>query len=153
MVTNSGAGRHVEYIAMTNPGALTLRMKLVMAQSYLTTVSNTLSRASIAALYLRLFPNKRLRQASYLILFYLVALAVSQMIAGLFECRPFSVFWNAAARNAKCFNLFLYYELGGILNIVGDLALMLIPVPIVWNLQTSTSRKCGIAVVFLSGCL
>lgn len=151
MVTRSGAGRHVEYVAMTDPDALKLRLKLVVAQSYLTTVTNTLSRASIAALYLRLFPNKGSRRAGHLVLFYLVALALAQMICGLVQCRPFSVFWNPTAKNAKCYNLFLFFELSGILNIVGDLALMLIPVPIVWKLQTSTSRKVGIAIVFLSG--
>ena len=136
---------------MTNPGALRLRLKLVVAQSYLVTVTSTLSRCSIAALYLRLFPNKRSRQASILMLVYFSALGLSVMIANLFQCRPISVFWDLAAENAKCFNIFLFFELTCISNIVGDVSMMLIPVPTVWKLQTSTSRKVGIAIVFLSG--
>ena len=153
MVTRSGAGRHVEFVAMKDPEALRVRGKLVFAQSYLTAVSNTLSRVSIAALYLRLFPKGIARYISWLTLFYFVAFVLAQMITGPFECRPISFLWNPEMVGAKCINIFLYFELSGILNIAGDVALLVIPIPTVWNLQVSPSRKAGIAIVFLSGSL
>ena len=153
MVARSGAGRHVEYVEMKDPEALNLRGKLVFAQSYLAVVSNTLSRLSIAALYLRLFPKGLAKTISWVMVFYFIAFVLAQMITGPLECTPLSFLWDPEMEGAQCINLFLYFELSGILNIVGDVALMIIPVPIIWKLQTSTSRKAGIAIAFLSGSL
>ena len=125
--------------------------KLIFAQSSMTGLSNTLSRISIAALYLCLVPKGIVRYISWLMLFYFVAFVLAQIITEPFECRPILFLWNPENLGVKCINIFLYFELSGILNSVEDVALMAIPAPTTWKLQTPLSRKAGIAIVFLSG--
>lgn len=152
-MTIGGAGHHAEAVVMINPDTLTTRGKLIYALSWFSAVSNALSRASVVALYLRIFPKGMTRFFSWTILFYIIGLLMAQMITGGLECRPIQYLWNTKILGAKCINLFLYYRLSTVMNIVGDVVIMVIPVYKIWTLQASTARKAGIALAFLSGSL
>lgn len=153
LISEGGAGHHVEAIVIKNPYTLVTRGKLVYALSWFTAISNALSRISIVALYLRIFPTGLTRLCSWILLYYLVGFVVSQIITGLLECRPIEYLWNTRISEAKCIDLFAYYRSSGILNIVGDVAIMVVPMYTIWKLQASTARKAGIALAFLSGSL
>ncbi len=143
----------MEYVITKNPNMLVIRGKLVYAQSWLTVVSNTLSRVSIVALYLRVFTKGITRTLSWVVMSYLISFVVAQMIAGGLECRPISALWDKDVVGAKCINFILFFKLSGVMNILADVAIMLLPAYTVWNLHASTARKAGIGLVFLSGSL
>lgn len=151
LVSIGGAGHHVEAVVMTNPDTLSTRGKLIYALSWFSAVSNMLSRASIVALYLRIFPKGITRFFSWAILFYLIGFLISQIIVGVVECRPIQYLWNTGISEAKCINLFLYYRLSTVMNIIGDIIIIIIPIYRIWTLQASTARKAGIVLAFLSG--
>ena len=153
LVREGGAGRHVQAVVIANPTTLVTRGKVLFALSYLTAYSNTFSRVSVVALYLRIFTTKMTRVSSWLIMAYLVGFVTAQTIAGFLECKPISYFWDLTVPGATgtCFNQFLFYKMSGILNIVGDVVIMVLPVQTIATLQTSRVRKIGIAGVFLSG--
>ena len=137
-----------------------MRAKLLLAFSYLSAVSNAFSRISVVALYLRVFStrasgSKITRIASWATLVYLIAFVFSQVISGFFECRPFSYIWEqfVPGTMGTCFNVFLFFQFSGVLNIVGDFAILLIPIPTIVGLQSSSAKKLGIIVVFASGSL
>lgn len=151
-IRDGGAGRHVESVLLKDPGTLVTRSKLIFAMSWCSIISNAFSRISVVALYLRIFTNRLARISSWVVLAYLLGFTIGQIIAGWLQCRPISYVWKLTG-TGSCFELFLYYRVCGILNIIGDIAIMVLPVHVIWILQTSTSRKIGIAVVFLSGSL
>ena len=153
LVSHGGAGHHVEAIVMENPNALVTRGKLVYALGWFTATSNALSRVSIVALYLRIFPTGITRSCTWILLYYLVGFVISQIITGLLECRPIEYLWNSRILEAKCIDLFAFYRSSGILNILGDVAVMIIPMHTIWKLQASPIRKAGILLAFLSGSL
>lgn len=132
------------------------RGKIIFALSWFSAISNAFSRISVVLLYLRVFTTKLSRASSWAVLTYLVCFTLAQIIAGVLECKPLSHFWwqgIPGGVKGTCFDLFLYYKINGILNIVGDVAIMILPIPTIWILQTSTARRVGIALVFLSGSL
>ncbi|MCJ1377285.1 hypothetical protein MMC17_000377 [Xylographa soralifera] len=152
-VTEGGAGRHVEAVVIANPGTLVTRGKIVYAVNWFNAYSNTFSRISVVALYLRIFTTWVTRVSSWLVLAYLLALVAAQTFAGALECRPISYFWDLTVPGSTgaCFNQFLFYKINGILNIFGDVMIIVLPLHTIATLHTSSARKVGIAAVFLSG--
>lgn len=70
----------------------------------------------------------------------------------LFACRPRNKFWNPL-KKGSCFN---YYDLNlntGFFNIISDFAILILPIPSIWNLNVSLKKKLRILAVFATGLL
>jgi hypothetical protein len=69
-----------------------------------------------------------------------------------FQCTPISFFWTRAAGTVgKCVNATTMYAVNAGIHILTDLFLYIFPMPFIWKLHTSTSKKLGILVVFMAG--
>ncbi|KAI9035182.1 dimethylallyl tryptophan synthase [Aspergillus affinis] len=149
-VTKGGAGRHVEAILLEDPNMVVVRSKLIYSLSWLTAYSNCFSRVSVLILLFNIFTPGVTRTCTVLLMVYMVLFVISQTITGSMECRPIAKLWHPKLEGT-CIDLFLFFKMSGILNIVGDVAIVLLPAHMVWNLHASVAKKVGIAFVFLSG--
>lgn len=149
-VTHGGAGRHVKALMIEDPNIIIVRGKLLYSLSWVSAYSNCFSRVSVLVLLYTIFTPGVARKCTVLLMVYMVLFLISQTIAGAMECRPLAYFWDRTGEGT-CINLFLFFKLSGILNIVGDVAIILLPVHTVWNLQASIAKKVAISFVFLSG--
>ncbi|RAL10371.1 uncharacterized protein BO97DRAFT_471836 [Aspergillus homomorphus CBS 101889] len=150
-IAHGGSGRHVEAVVMEDPDKIVVRGKLLYALSWLSAFSNTFSRTSILVLFRRIFPPGITRTVTDLTIVYLVLFTLAQAIVGLTECRPLAYFWDRSIAGGWCLDQFLFYRMSGILNILGDVVILILPIPTVWTLHASLARRAGIAMVFLSG--
>ena len=64
--------------------------------------------------------------------------AFTSFIVAAFQCKAPNT-WNLASK--QCINLLDFYTYFGILNVLTDLALIALPVPIVVKLQVSLEKK------------
>ena len=67
-------------------------------------------------------------------------------------CRPLKLFWDPTAKG-HCGNLNAMSAVAGATNMVTDLMVMLLPVPIIWRLQMANLQKVGITIIFSFGFL
>ncbi|PYH40576.1 uncharacterized protein BP01DRAFT_272576, partial [Aspergillus saccharolyticus JOP 1030-1] len=152
VITHGGAGRHVQAVIQDNPSKIIIRGKLLYALSWLSAFSNTFSRTSILVLFRRIFPPGVTRIVTDLTIAYLVLFVLAQAVVGLTECRPLAYFWDRNLPGGGwCLDQFLFYRMSGLLNIVADVIILVLPIPTVWTLHASLARRTGIALVFLSG--
>lgn len=149
-VVYGGAGRHVQAIVLEDAHILIVRGKLLYALSWVSAWSNCFSRLSILVLFRRIFTLGIPRICTILLIIYMILFILSQTVVGAVECRPIAAFWDISIKGT-CINQFLFYKMSGILNIVGDVAIMALPVHSVWTLHASFARRAGIAAAFLSG--
>ena len=113
--------------------------------------SVNLPKFAILSLYHRIFPSKNIRRAVWVNLAVLVCLTMATVIAGLAECTPFAANWYPDLRGAHCINKLAFYRYGSIPNILTDIAMLILPLKVVWNLQTSTRLKIGLIATFTAG--
>ena len=66
----------------------------------------------------------------------------------VFQCQPVHAFWQPQVQH-HCFDQMAYYIAHGSLNLVTDVFVVLMPIPILWSLQLPTARKSGLVAVFL----
>lgn len=85
-------------------------------------------------------------------LFYIVLGSALESMSYFFQCRPVSAFWDFDQRPfAKCYSpqlldVFLIYG-PPIFRLIGDVSLILIPLPMIFNLTLPRSQKIAIVAV------
>ncbi len=139
------------YLEETNPQVIRACRKYVFAITVLYFGTVNLPKIAILALYHRVFPNKNIRLGVWIILGTLVGFTISTVIAALAECRPFVANWNPEFPGAHCINKLAFYRYGSIPNILTDIAMLILPMKVLLNLQVSTRLKIGLIATFAVG--
>ncbi|KAI1308252.1 hypothetical protein F5Y03DRAFT_95715 [Xylaria venustula] len=146
-VAKGGLGYPNSQVAL--PQQLLVR-KAMFAAWILQCSANTFVRLSILDFILQVFfPVKKFRLAVYSFeaatLVYLVAFIIAQFAT----CRPLRYNWEPGPDAAKyCGNRNLIYLLNSIFNLVLDIGILILPLPMLWTLQMSARRKIGVTLVF-----
>lgn len=152
-IPQAGVGKHVAVvIAAKGPSALEKFAKLVYIMEWFYIPSALLPRVSVVFLYLRIFTNRRARLCCWFLLAFLISFSVATLIASQLQCIPLQFIWNKHI-HGRCFNQLLWYKLTNFPNVFADTIILLLPVPTIWNLKASRSRRASILVVCLMGSL
>ena len=113
----------------------------------------TTIRASILSLYIQIFPIRSFLIASHAALAVNVVFGVSAVIADCLICRPVRYRWAPSTVDGSCGDqksLDLYIA---ILNLLQDVVIVVLPMPILWGLQMARSRKVALSCIFGIGIL
>ena len=104
--------------------------------------------------YWRVFAVYHIRR---LILIVMIAVALTHtalVFAFVFQCKPIHAFWagwEGRRKGYSCFHQDIFYITGGILNIIGDVTVLIIPIRPVWNLPVTKAQKIMLTFLFLLG--
>ena len=77
---------------------------------------------------------------------------VSVILETFLLCRPLAYNWDTSI-SGTCGNRNATYVVAGTLNLVTDLMVMALPLPHIWKLQLSFSKKIALCGVFSLGLL
>jgi hypothetical protein len=142
-----GFGKH--YILATNPVSFA---KNSLAAELLYTWAILAVKLSILALYRRIFQDKQFRLWLYITGVVVIGYSVSSFLAFLLQCVPLRKIW-APAVQGSCVNLGLAFTLTGVINILTDVCILVLPLPQLLELNMKTSRKVQVICMFLLGSL
>ena len=106
---------------------------------------------SLLLFYQRLFPNMWLLRTSQAIGAFVLAWLISTTIVQINACTPVAYYWDRTLPGGHCLNYNIFYVITGAINIVTDAIVLCLPLPVVWGLKTSKSRKIGLTFVFALG--
>jgi hypothetical protein len=104
-------------------------------------------------LYLRLFPSKTLRLTVFITLAITIAWGTATFLAQLFSCSPINYFWKKwdGEHEGHCTSHNALLIAHAIMNIVLDVVVIGIPMPILFKLHMSREKKVGMCVMFAVG--
>lgn len=145
------AGYHVEAVSnvwQTQP-AISSRISFAFGWMYLAAVVP--AKISIACLYLRILTNRIYRIFTWVVIVVLVVTWVAYSIGYLLQCRPLQYYWNKTIPDGQCIDIEMSYRTTGLPNILTDIAMLIIPLPTVWQLRVPRIRKVGLTFIFLTG--
>ncbi|AEO66486.1 uncharacterized protein THITE_2114613 [Thermothielavioides terrestris NRRL 8126] len=111
-------------------------------------------KLSILLFYLRIFSSERwLRWAAYANMAYTICWAISTWIVNLTVCTPIAFYYDHTIPGGKCKNQVISGTANGALSLLGDVCILVLPLPVIWKLKINTRRKIALCGVFLLGCL
>ena len=75
------------------------------------------------------------------------------LFMSIFNCNPREKTWNPLITNGHCFNTNTNAEITGILNVISDFAILVLPMPCLWKLQIPLRKKLLVMGMFATGFL
>ena len=125
-----------------------LQTSIFGALTYNTTLMSI--KFSILYFYARLFPQRWFKRALIGTGIFTSGIAISQAPVDVVQCVPIRSQWDPNVKG-KCIDFGTCILAIGIANIVTDIMILILPMPILRKLQVSASKKRMLMMVFLLG--
>lgn len=110
------------------------------------------TKMTLLFLYRQLGPQRWYKASVYTVMGIVVTTSVTLFFITIFPCKPVSGAWDLTiAATAKCMDRPKIFEATAIVGAVEDLMVLLVPIPLVINLQISRQQKTGLVVLFSLG--
>ncbi|KAF1848583.1 uncharacterized protein K460DRAFT_353547 [Cucurbitaria berberidis CBS 394.84] len=132
---------------------ITKLSQLIIPLQFLWVLSLSCTKISILYLYLKLFPIRWVVWSSYATIFIIIAWTIATILAGCFICRPFAFNWDKAIPGGSCGDQVTSFTVTGIINLITDVIVLLLPMRPLYQLQMATYKKVTLITVFGLGTL
>lgn len=128
--------------------------KIGLANFVLYFTTSALIKASLLLLYYRYFGiSKRFRWALYTCGAIIACWYIAVTFSTIFQCTPVSAFWDRTIQHAKCVDLVQFSIGSGITNLLTDVMILCLPMPMVWSLHMNRAQKWTLTGIFFLGFL
>jgi hypothetical protein len=115
-------------------------LKAIFSFSFLWNATVFFSKISVLLMYVAIIPIPSMIKWARVIGGLVLLWNLSNIMAGLLICRPLSKNWNFAIPGT-CGSQPAFYFAMGIVNLIADGAIIVLPMPYLYRLQLATSRK------------
>jgi hypothetical protein len=111
-------------------------------------------KTSIIIFYAKIFVVRFFRKLAWGIWIYTLLWTIEAFLASLFECTPISYFWDKNQQGHCVPNPLITIGLtNGVLSAVGDVFILMMPLPVLLTLQIDQRKKWVLAGIFTLGTL
>ncbi|KAF2468574.1 uncharacterized protein BDR25DRAFT_344281 [Lindgomyces ingoldianus] len=149
MSTTYGFGTHAVDIKKSG-GNISKAMQFFWLTQVFYTLCNGLNKMSFLALYYRVFAIKPFRRACMTMMAICISWTVSYVFVAIFQCTPIHRTWDRTVPG-HCINFFWHRWSNAISNLVTDLIIFFMPMPVIMRLKMSVGNKIGLIVLFSMG--
>ena len=80
----------------------------------------------------------------------MVAWYIAIQTTAIFQCLPINYFWLRVGRG-HCIQTTIFYIALASLNLATDVAILILPIPFIWQIQIRKNKKLSLSAVFLVG--
>ncbi|EHK21742.1 uncharacterized protein TRIVIDRAFT_70756 [Trichoderma virens Gv29-8] len=144
MVIIGGGGYHIRQL---QPIHITRFSQTTFAAQVLYALALGFTKNSLVCMLKRIFFTQSYAWIAYLILSLNVAWMLQTILTGILICRPITMNWDPTARG-QCGNQTLAFAAVSIVDIVTDLAIIILPLRLVASLQMKKTYKVALICVF-----
>ncbi|KNG80939.1 PTH11-like integral membrane protein [Aspergillus nomiae NRRL 13137] len=112
--------------------------------------SLALTKFSILFQYLRIFPDRRFRMACWVVMGVVALYGTWAVVSAFVNCVPVAKFWDRTIAGS-CLSFEAVWFFNASMNIVTDLTLLIMPMPLLSQLQLPRLQKFALMGVFAIG--
>ncbi|KAJ5782859.1 hypothetical protein N7457_004633 [Penicillium paradoxum] len=149
-VVQTGVGYdHVTAIAeVYGPDPITKLLQLAIPMQFLWVLSLSCTKISILLLYLAIFPVTWVVRTVWVNIAVILTWTVGTILAGCLICRPFAYNWDQTIPGGSCGNQVTSFTVTGVINVVTDVVVLVIPMPLLYTLQLAIYKKVTLMIIF-----
>ncbi|KAL2845824.1 hypothetical protein BJX68DRAFT_256694 [Aspergillus pseudodeflectus] len=107
-------------------------------------------KISILFMYHRLFPVRKFTYASIVVGLIVTGWMVSVVTVQIFTCTPVRGAWIPSAAD-HCINQTKFYYGNSVSNVLTDVCILAMPMPLIWRLKMSRRKKVAVTGILLMG--
>lgn len=131
-------------------GLISRSALLLIIYEILYVVSMGFTKAAILVFYIRIFPSTTIHRIAWAVITVIALFSGTLIIVICLQCQPIEYSWFRYTDESagSCINVPAAATLHGAVNMVVDLFILLLPMPSVYKLQVSTTKKAQVAIMF-----
>ncbi|KAF5859047.1 hypothetical protein ETB97_003428 [Aspergillus alliaceus] len=151
-VVQAGIGyNHVESIAAVyGLEPITKLLRLIIPLQYLwVLLSLERTKVSTLFLYLHIFPVTWVVRIAWATIGVIVAWAIATILVRCLICQPYSYNWDQTIQGGSCGNQVTSFTVTEVINLVTDVVVLVISMPLLYRLQMATYKK--VTLIAVSG--
>ncbi|KAK8067622.1 hypothetical protein PG996_006734 [Apiospora saccharicola] len=145
-----GAGHH---LAELQPWHIVRLSRIAYANQVLYAVSLCLVKMSIVWMLNRIFATPKFAIAAKVVMTFTLAWTILVILMGLLICHPVQMNWNPYTPGGSCGDQVLGFVSVGIVDIVNELCILILPMPMVWRLRMPLRYRAALFCMFGAGIL
>ncbi|KAI0858072.1 hypothetical protein F4860DRAFT_527435 [Xylaria cubensis] len=150
--TYGGVGHHISEIVAIAPKIFQPMLKTVLIGQITWALANTGVKLSIIDFYVTLFGTSRnFRTISYSLMVAVGVYCLLVILVAFLLCRPLAFNWDTTIPGGYCGNRNAAFLASGILNLILDISVIVLPLPMLWGLHMPIYRKIGLTLLFSVG--
>ncbi|KAF5722310.1 integral membrane protein [Fusarium mundagurra] len=149
-MTHYGLGRHVYTLS---PQQISLYLRCFWVSILFYTYALSAIKLTFLIHYYRIMSVSNMRWLYLGALGFIILWGTYQGIGVFFFCTPFQSFWDSSVKGHCMLSQPTLWLISGIVHIVTDFAIIVMPLPIVWKLQLPLSQKIYLTGIFGLGTL
>ncbi|KAI0018401.1 hypothetical protein F4780DRAFT_751397 [Xylariomycetidae sp. FL0641] len=146
-------GVHMQDLLATRPWVIVPYLKSFTAAEVLWAAANTCVKLSILTLYMNLFPSKAISRICKALMTVAVIYLMVNTVDSFVLCQPVDYNWNKSIPGGSCNGQSKAFLAMATTNLIIDVCIVILPMPMVFGLQMSLSKRFGIAGMFSLGAL
>lgn len=134
---------------------LSIHGKVKYASQILELLSFGSAKLSVLFLYRRIFAYSAFTRVANVSILLVAAWTVSFFFTIVFQCSPVSVLWTMLEMDQRpfCVDTMPFFYANSISDVLLDVAILAMPVPLVWGLRLSVRKKLAVGGMFMLGAL
>lgn len=114
-------------------------------------VATALTKLSIIASYLRIFPGRYFCNAMLILAGAVILQGIIGCFVVVFACSPPEGSWNWAVPRRKCLNIMMFFYVSGGINVATDFLLWGAPIPLLWKTSMTVRQRVGLCGLYAAG--
>jgi hypothetical protein len=107
-------------------------------------------KLGILAFYYRIFIHLVFRRIVVATMAFVIAWGIGITVTLFLACRPLPAYWDVNIAG-KCLTMVTFTYFTNISNLITDIWIFLMPVPVIWHLQLQTKKKLLLSFIFCIG--
>jgi hypothetical protein len=114
-------------------------------------VAIAFAKLSLLFFYRRLNPARWWQRCVLATMVFTTSYSIAIFCAMIFNCHPIAKNWDVTITDGYCHERGPLYISIAALQILTDVVLIVMPIPMLWGLQMPATTKCGLGVMFAIG--
>jgi hypothetical protein len=114
-------------------------------------VGGSFAKMSLLTFYFGLSPQTWFRVAIWVTVVFITGYTIGIFFALIFACDPIAMSYDVTVQDGACINRASLYIATAVVNIISDVILFCLPLPVVVKLQAPRRQKLGLLLIFLLG--
>ncbi|KAI1025969.1 hypothetical protein LB503_006986 [Fusarium chuoi] len=125
----------------------------VYLAAFIYVLCGSLAKLALLMFYFRLSPQRWFKISVWSTAVFISGYTIGIFFAVMFACHPIAMNWDVTITEGKCINRPGLYIATAITNIISDVILFILPLPMVLQLQMPFKQKVGLMGILTIGSL
>ncbi|KAJ5082052.1 hypothetical protein N7532_011095 [Penicillium argentinense] len=147
----AGLGYHIDEVTHPNHKIAMIKKGFFALELLDFPFTITPAKISLLLFYLRIFNVRKFQITTYIVGSLVLAVGITVFFGTIFQCTPVDYGWDKSSGSGSCVDQITFYRGVSPVNALTGIMILIMPLPLIWQLHAPRGQKLALTGVFLLG--